>query len=420
MRLPETPDPAASPAFPAALSIVAHFGLMMLSAGNAVFRVRDAMMAMASALNIDALSVNLTFNSIVAVADRDREQRTIVRSIAPPGVNAWRIGALEQMARRVPRDADAIATRLANIEAARPCHSVACVAFGVGAACGAFAFLNGGGGLEIAAAGLGGGIGQWLRSKLSGRQLNQYAVIAICALAASGTYSLLAATGSLLGFPFLRHSAGFISSVLFLVPGFPLITALLELLQYETQAALTRFAHAILTILAMSFGLTVTAALAGFELATHDPLEFTLAAKLVLRGMASFAGGCGLAAMFNSSNRAVPVISILALLGNEIRLALVDAGMTLAPAALFGALVVGLGAAMVEKRVNESRIVLAVPGIIIMMPGSYALQTFILFHDGRTVEALAAGMLAAFVIGGIGAGLAMARFFAGKSDWARR
>jgi uncharacterized membrane protein YjjP (DUF1212 family) len=91
---------------------------MMLSAGDAAFRVRQAMTALAYAMKIDALSVNLTFNNIIAVADRGREQRTIVRAIVPPGINAWRIGALEMMARRVRSgDADAIAARLAQIEA---------------------------------------------------------------------------------------------------------------------------------------------------------------------------------------------------------------------------------------------------------------------------------------------------------------
>jgi len=419
IRSPGRAVPVASPGLQGALSIVAHFGLMMLSAGDAAFRVRRAMMVTAHALKIDALSVDLKFSSIIAVADRDQEQRAIVRGIAPPGINAWRIGALEQMARRVPGDADAIATRLAQIEAARPHYSVRSVALGVGGACGAFAFLNGGGVLEIAAAACGGGIGQWLRLELSRRQLNQYAVAAMCALVASGIYCVLAGTGSLLGFAFMRHTSGFISSVLFLVPGFPLVTALLEFVQYETQPAMARFAHAIMVILAMSFGLAITAALAGFELAPHQPLELTLAVKLILRGVASFAGAAGFAMLYNSSPRAVPVIGFLALVGNVLRLDLVDEGMALAPAAFLGAVVVGLAASLLQMRVNEPRLTLAVPGIIIMMPGSYALQTFILFHDGRTLEALAAGVLAAFVVGGLGAGLAVARVLSGRDRFDR-
>jgi uncharacterized membrane protein YjjP (DUF1212 family) len=404
------------------MAIVARFGLMMLSAGEAAFRVRQALTAMASAMKFDTLFVNLTFSSIIAVAHRGREQSTIVRGMAPPGIDAWRIGALEQMALTIrSRDtADAVAAGLAHIEAARPCYSVPSVALVVGGACGAFAFLNGGDAFEITAAAFGGGIGQWLRSKLSGHALNQYAITAGCALVASGIYCALAAVGSQVGLVFLRHTSGFISSVLFLVPGFPLVTALLEFLEYETQAALARFAHAIMIILAASFGLAITAALAGFELTSQQPLELTLATKLLLRGLASFSGACAFAMLYNSSPRAVLAIGALALAGNELRLGLVDAGITLAPAAFAGALVVGLGASMLQALVNEPRIAIAVPGIIIMMPGSYALQTCMLFRDGRIVDALAIGALAAFVIGGIGAGLAVARVLSGSDRFDTR
>ena len=40
---------------------------------------------------------------------------------------------------------------------------------------------------------------------------------------ASGSYVLVAALASSLGFEFTHYPAGFIASVLFLVPGFPLI-----------------------------------------------------------------------------------------------------------------------------------------------------------------------------------------------------
>ena len=40
---------------------------------------------------------------------------------------------------------------------------------------------------------------------------------------------------------------------------------------------------------------------------------------LLLRGIASFAGGCGFAVLYNSSTRTVLVVGVLALLGNELR-----------------------------------------------------------------------------------------------------
>ena len=42
----------------------------------------------------------------------------------------------------------------------------------------------------------------------------------------------------------LAHAVGFISSVLFLVPGFPLVAALLDLVQHQTTAGIARLFYA--------------------------------------------------------------------------------------------------------------------------------------------------------------------------------
>jgi uncharacterized membrane protein YjjP (DUF1212 family) len=88
------------------------------------------------------------------------------------------------------------------------------------------------------AAAMGGAIGQWSRLWMSHRQLNQYGAAALSAIAASGIYVLVAMLARYAGFSFAHYPAGFIASVLFLIPGFPLIAGLFGLLQYQTIAAL--------------------------------------------------------------------------------------------------------------------------------------------------------------------------------------
>jgi hypothetical protein len=78
--------------------------------------------------------------------------------------------------------------------------------------------------------------------------------------------------------------------------------------------------------------------------APPPPPEFGETLTLLLRAIASFAGGCGFAILYNSSPRTVLAVGALALVGNELRLALHDAGMTLAPATFLGALAVEAGA----------------------------------------------------------------------------
>jgi uncharacterized membrane protein YjjP (DUF1212 family) len=98
----------------------------------------------------------------------------------------------------------------------------------------------------------GGGAGQGLRAWLARRSFNQYGVTALCALVASGVYVLIAMLCTQLGFGTSRHTAGFIASVLFLVPGFPLVGALLDLLQFETVVAISRLAYGVMIALTAS------------------------------------------------------------------------------------------------------------------------------------------------------------------------
>ena len=105
----------------------------------------------------------------------------MMREIEPPGINARQIGELEQLVRAVRpgQMQHEIALRVREIEAKPPRYSLAQTATGIGAACGAFAFLNGGAGPEIVAAGIGGGVGQWLRSLLSRKGFNHFGITAV-------------------------------------------------------------------------------------------------------------------------------------------------------------------------------------------------------------------------------------------------
>jgi len=75
-----------------------------------------------------------------------------------------------------------------------------------------------------------------------------------------------------------------------------------------------------------------------------------------------------------------------------------------------GALLVGLLASLVQRRLAEPRMVLTVPGIIIMVPGSYVFQAVVLFNQGNALGGLQAAVQAGFVVGAMALGLATSRF----------
>ena len=109
----------------------------------------------------------LTFDSVIASARRAGEWITMAREIGLPGVNAWRIGELEQLAQKAELNPQKTAVELARIESAPPLYTGTQIAAAVGAASGAFAFLNGCGATEIWAAAVSSALGQSARSQLA-------------------------------------------------------------------------------------------------------------------------------------------------------------------------------------------------------------------------------------------------------------
>ena len=402
-----------------ALETLMYFGALMLRAGNAAFRVRQWMGRLASAMGIDALAVHIAIGGgMTATARRGGAHVTLASEIGPLGINASRLGLLEHLAREARQGLTAaeLAVKLKAIEAEPPFYSLAVTAAAVGAASGAFSFLNSGGPSEIVAAFIGGAAGQSLRSLLFRRRFNQYAVTTLCAVVASGVYTMIAHALARAGLPASPHAAGFISSALFLVPGFPLIAGLLDLMQHQIVAGITRLAYALMVLTAAAFGLCLVAGVANLTLTAPPPPQFGEFTTLGFRALASFAGGCGFAILYNSTPRTVVTVGCLALVGNELRLAVHDAGMQLALATFLGALAVGLLASVTRPWLREPRIALTVPGIIIMVPGTYAFQTVVLLDQGNVLAALEAASLGAFVVGAMALGLAAARL-ASQRGW---
>jgi len=403
-----------SAALTEAADVVLSFGASMMRAGNTASRTSEWVEVVARKLGFDAVSLSLSLDSITASLHRSGAQTTAMREIGPAGINAIRIAALEQLAKTAepalaPRE---IALKLAQIESTKPRYSSVLIAAAVGVASGAFAFLNGAAPAEMIAAAIGGAIGQRLRSWLSQRQLNQYGVAALSALAASGVYVLSATLMLDLGFDSVRYSAAIIASVLFLVPGFPLIAGLFDLLQHQTVAAVSRLAYGVMMLLAVAFGLSIVVKIVGMDL-SHPPPVFELAypLKLVLRAMASFLAASAFAMLFGCPPRTVLAIGLLALVANSLRLLLTDFAMMPASAAFFAALLIGLVALLLDEHFNMPRIAIAVAPSVIMVPGVSAFRMIVLFNGGQMLDALQASATFWFVIVALAAGLATTLLF---------
>jgi uncharacterized membrane protein YjjB (DUF3815 family) len=217
------------------------------------------------------------------------------------------------------------------------------------------------------------------------------------------------------GFELAHYPAGFIASVLFLVPGFPLIAALFDLLQYQTVAAVSRLAYGMMLLLAIAFGLSTVIGVAGIDISRQPPLELAYPLKLLLRAVASFLAASAFAMLYNSSPRTVVAAGLLAVGANSLRLILNDVGMMPAPAAFIAALIIGFAALLANWRFKIPRIAVTVAPIVIMIPGIYAFEMIVLFNHGQMLDALQAFAVCGFVVGALAVGLGTARFFSPHS-----
>jgi uncharacterized membrane protein YjjP (DUF1212 family) len=397
------------------MDVLLAFGALMMRAGNTATRTREWIGVTARTMGFEAISISLSLDSITASVRRSGECVTAVREIGPPGINVWRIAELEQLAKAPVSTPSEIAQRLEDIELAKPLYSSAQIAAAVGVASAAFAFLNGAAAPEMIAAAIGAGIGQGFRTWLSRHHINQYGAAALSAIAASGIYVLAAALARRAGIGFLHYPSGFIASVLFLIPGFPLIAALFDLLRHQTVAAISRFAYGVMILLAVALGLSIIIAVANVDITRQPPLELAYPLKLLLRAIASFVAAGAFAMLFNTPVRSLLAAGLLALVANSLRLLLNDAGMMLAPSAFFAALLIGLGALAADERFGFPRLAMTVAPIVIMIPGVYVFEIIVLFNQGQMLEALQAFAICGFAIGALAMGLASARIFSRKS-----
>jgi uncharacterized membrane protein YjjP (DUF1212 family) len=393
------------------MDVLLRLGALMLRSGNTASRTHSRLLATANKMGFDSVSVALSTESITIAARRGGQWQTRMCEIGSLAIDVSRIAALEKVAHEVisASQPDDMSGRLGAIEFMKQRFSGFQIVTALGLASACFAFLNGAGGVEIAAAALGGCVGQTLRAFLLRRRVNHHGVTVLSAVAAAGSYVFLAAFAGVLKAPLLNYPAGLIASVLFLVPGFPILAGLFDLLQSQMLAALSRFASGVMILLCVALGLTIVIELVDIEIARQPPPDLGYALKIVLRAITSFIAASAFAMLFNAPWRIILASGLLAVAANGFRMMLIDAGAMPASGAFLAAFFIGLVAIATSRTFRAPPGAIAVSPIIIMVPGVYFFETIALFNHGQMLEAMQAGVSCAFIVGALAMGVAAAR-----------
>ena len=400
---------------------VLRLGLLMVAAGTGGYRVIRAMKRAARAMGFDRLDAEISITSVVCTFHRGVSFRTVVATQPAPAVDASRIEALEHLTHHLPNrmSANALTMCLDDIvhsvthRWSRPALMVA-----AGAACAAFALLNyfpaeGAAAVAVAAA-----CGQLGRMILASRHLNQLGVVAVAAATSCLVFYLLNWALPLTHLPddARAFAAGYIAAVLYLIPGFPLFSSMLDLSRFDITAGLTRLCYAMAVITAATMSVALVSAMTGLSPLSIDAPTPT-ARWYLLAAVASFVGVGGFALLFNSSRRMVLFAASIGVVANMVRLVMIDAGVQPQYAAYTGGVVVGLLGAVITARTTLPRITMTVPASVIMIPGTAMYRAVHFLNSGDIDQALSNAATAGLIIVWISAGLVTARILTDR-DWA--
>lgn len=357
-------------------TLAARIGLLTLSVGASAWRVRRSLnivsrsLGMSCAADIGLLTLELT-------CFQEGESYSEAFSLRTAGVNTDKLDAVEKLVndfeetcrttsiREYHHMLDAIEEQAGNYNAWK-------LGLAAAIACGAFTFLLGGGIPEMVCAFLGAGIGQFLRSKMLGRKITLIACIIVSVMAACLTYvGTISLAEALLHISSI-HEAGYICAMLFVIPGFPLITGGIDLAKLDMRSGLERLAYALFIIVIATLTGYAMALLLHFQPSSFAELTIDPLRNLFLRLLASFVGVFGFSMMFNSPPKMAAIAGLVGMVANTLRLELLDlTGIPAGIAALIGATTAGLLASLVFREAGYPRVSLTVPSIVIMVPGLF-------------------------------------------------
>lgn len=391
---------------------VCRMGSLMLSSGTGSYRVKGAMGRVAAALGVEQLEAQVSLNEIVVTTRAHGAFRTQVVEVPVPVVNADRIRQLLRVSLRAAPGwtAPDLHRELDDVEAHRHRYPAFVMIAGAAGACAAFAFLNHGRWQECLAAGLAAAIGKGVQLLMHHRvRINQLASVALVSTIACLAYVLLAQGMQLFLASSQLHEAAFTSAILFLVPGFPLITAALDLARFDFTSGMSRLLFAGSVTFSAALGAWLIAWLFHLVPSETPPLGLPLSVMVVLWAITSFVGVFGFAVTFNTPPGIAVAAAAIGAVANVGRLLALDLGGNALLCAAVATLVTGLLAGRASQLLLAPRIILSVPAVLIMVPGASTYRALVAMINADPLNALINGTASIAVVIALATGLTVAR-----------
>ncbi len=236
------------------LDILTHTGILLLENGAPTYRVEETLIVLSRAFGWPRVGIYATATGLIVGAEEATGQSlTRVRSVELRGVDMNLLTEINLLSREAAAGAvspEQIAGRIAAIEAHRPQYPAWLIVVGIGLACGAFGLLIGAGWREFAVTTLAAALTMVLRLRLRRTRLIPLMATVLAAFTATaaswlGCHALACTSPNLAP----------VGAVLPLVPGVPLVTAIVDLTTGDILSGVARGAYGMLIAFGIALGM---------------------------------------------------------------------------------------------------------------------------------------------------------------------
>ncbi|HFQ4855962.1 TPA: threonine/serine exporter family protein [Vibrio vulnificus] len=239
--------------------LVAQAGQMLLAHGAESTLVGDIMRRIGIASGVSEVEVALSANALVVTTVMDGHCITTTRSCVDRGINMKAVTEIQRICIMMEKgvlDPMMAQKKLNNISPER--YNRWLVVFMIGISCASFARLAGGDWAVFAMTFLASACGMIVRQEIGHRHFNPLLNFAATAFVTT----LISAQAVILEIGNLP-TVVMASSVLMLVPGFPLINSVADMLKGHINMGIARFVMASLLTLATSLGIVAAMSVTG-------------------------------------------------------------------------------------------------------------------------------------------------------------
>ncbi len=404
-------DPAA--ADPRQIEEIAHrslqVGRLLLANGADTAQVVADVERFARAFGCTAnLMVSYEALLITLVAG-DHFRTKIGHRVPATNVGMAAIEAINRLVHQVESGRGGLAAAGAELDAIEhrlPAYTPWLVVAALGLTAASLSRLFGGDWPTFVIAWVAGAAGTWLRLQLGRRHLNPI----VTPFAAACLSGVIGGAAVLLGVSTTPELC-LVAPAMIIVPGVPLINGVQDMINNHMTLGLSRLGFGGLVTVAIGLGLFVATAATGARIPVTAP---TAAIGLPEDAVFSALAAGGYVLLFNVPRRMAWACMVCGVGSHTLRTLLSHIGIDLIAGTLIGALAASCLAAGFARRFQAPAATFAFPGVVAMVPGSYAFRAVIgglqIVHATPSpqlvAETLALGITVLLMVGAIAVGVA--------------